>query len=56
MVSVKLPRIGWSERVEKSQEPWWDVANILTEEGGFLLTEDGGALLLENEVSQIKVQ
>lgn len=35
--------------------PWQDVANILTEDGGFMLTEDGGAILLENEVKQIRL-
>lgn len=55
--SVGLYRVALGDKrdSESKHEPWWDVANILTERGGFMLTEDGGALLMENNVKQIRL-
>lgn len=54
---VELPRVAFSDRKGgEPKPPWWDVANILTEDGGFMLTEDGGAILMENEVKQIRLR
>lgn len=54
--SVRLRRVAFSVRRGEKKEPWWDVANILTEDGGFLLTEDGGAILMESGVKQIRLR
>lgn len=54
---VGLKRIAFSERKGgEPKPPWWDVANILTEAGGFMLTEDGGALLMESGIKYIRAR
>lgn len=54
--SVGLHRIAFSDyKKSEPKPPWFDVANLLTENGGFFLLENGGALLLENHVKQIKL-
>lgn len=53
--TATLPRVAFTPKRGEINPPWWDVANILTEDGGFMLTEDGGAILLENEVKQIRL-
>lgn len=52
---VGLHRVAFSERETERKPPWWDVANILTEDGGFMLTEDGGAILLESGIKTIRL-
>lgn len=53
---VSVKRVAFGVRRGENKEPWWDVANILTEDGGFLLTEDGGAILMESGVKQIRLR
>ena len=54
--SVGLTRVAMGgRRKSEPKPPWMDVANILTEDGGFMLTENGGAILLESGVKQIRL-
>ena len=52
--SVTTEGIGWVGKSEP-KPPFWDVDNILMEDGDSLLNEDGGAFLLESIVSQLSL-
>lgn len=56
LAGVYLPLISFSPRGKERQPHWWDVANLLTEKGGFFLTEKGGALMLEKETKVLGVK
>lgn len=54
--SARLHRVAFNDSDRNGgDEPWADVANLLTEKRGFFLLENGGALLLENKVKQISL-
>ena len=44
---VELPVVGWPQIGSDSKPPFWNVDNILTEDGGNVLLEEGGCILLE---------
>lgn len=51
----KLFRVSWSDGSTEQHKPWWNVSNLLLENGANLLLENGGAILMEQKVEQLKV-